>query len=77
MADFFSKRFGEVKVIQVAQSPRFVILKTTDRVAARLKEVKGGVVVQGKRLVPVLTSGAVGNLKRRAAGRGANGQVHE
>jgi len=33
--------------------------------------------VGGKKLRPVLTSGAIGNLKRKVTEAEANGQVHE
>ncbi|MDG6985888.1 MAG: hypothetical protein JRM73_03985 [Nitrososphaerota archaeon] len=65
--EFFSQRFGRAKVIAVQGNPRALIVKTTGDVALLLREMRDGVVFKGARLVPVLTSGAVGNLKKRAA----------
>jgi hypothetical protein len=40
-----------------------------------IKEPEWGLVVGGKRIVPVLTSGAIVNLKRHASVAAADGQV--
>lgn len=64
--EFFSQRFGKAKVIAVQGNPRALIVKTTGDVALRLREMREGFVFKGVKLVPVLTSGAVGNLKKRA-----------
>lgn len=77
LAGFFRSRYGEVKLILVEGNPRALIVKTTNLAAAEIKEASEGFKVGGRRLVPVLTSGAVGNLKRRATEGIANGQVHE
>jgi hypothetical protein len=69
--------FGDLKVILVDGNPRAVIVKTTFEVARRMREAGGVSVPGGRRLVPVLTSGAVGNLKRRAREAVTDGQVHE
>jgi hypothetical protein len=58
--------FGGLKVFGVDGSPRAVIVKTTVDVVRRMREAGGVSWPGGSRLVPVLTSGAVGNLKRRA-----------
>jgi hypothetical protein len=77
LEEFFGERFGKVRAITLKGNPRAVIMKTTDDVASRLKELRDGIVVCGDLLTPALTSGAVGNLKRRAAGAEVNGEVHE
>ncbi|MDG7008205.1 MAG: hypothetical protein JRN06_08165 [Nitrososphaerota archaeon] len=65
------------RVIEVQGNPRAVIVKTTNEVAPSFRTTEGAPTVGGKRLTAVLTSGAVGNLKRRAAEAATNGQVHE
>ena len=77
LAEYFRRRHGTVKLIPVRGNPRAVIVRTTVQVAAELKGLREGFVVQGVRLTPVLTSGAVGNLKKRAAEAVPNGEVHE
>ena len=77
LAEFLGKRFGAMKIIEIKGNPFAVILKTTNLVAEQLKEIRDGFAVGGMNFVPVLTSGAVGNLKRRAAEAMANGKVHE
>ncbi|HKT22377.1 MAG TPA: hypothetical protein VJR06_07210 [Nitrososphaerales archaeon] len=77
LAEYLGQRYGPVKLIPVREDPYAVIVRTTAAVADQLKELRGGLVVGGTRLTPVLTSGAVGNLKRRAAEARADGQVHE
>jgi hypothetical protein len=59
-------RYGKVTVIAVDQSPRAVIVKTTNTVAPLLRESSSGLLVGEKRLVTVLTSGSIGKLKSRA-----------
>jgi hypothetical protein len=71
------QRYPEAKVIEVEGSPRAAIIKTTNAVAPLLRDPDEELTIGGKRVRAVLTSGAVGNLKRRAPGAGANGQVHE
>ena len=65
------------KLIEVQGNPRAVIVRTTNLIAPSFRTAEGALTVGGKRLRSVLTSGAVGNLKRRATGAGTNGQVHE
>ncbi|MDE1857660.1 MAG: hypothetical protein KGI26_01145 [Thaumarchaeota archaeon] len=77
LEEYFSLRYGPVKLISVDGNPRALIVRTTGPVAEQLKGRRDGFTVGGARLVPVLTSGAVGNLKRRAREEGSNGQVHE
>lgn len=77
LTEYLRERHGPVKLIPVDGNSRAVIVRTTVDVAARLKELKEGFVVRGTRLTPVLTSGAVGNLKRRATEAPVDGQVHE
>jgi hypothetical protein len=71
------ERYPGAKVIEVERNPRAIILKTTNAVAPLLRVPGAEPSVGGKKLKPVLTSGAVGNLKRRASEGRANGQVHE
>ena len=68
LVGYIRAKFGEVKAIPVDGNPRALILKTTADVAAKLKGARDGFVIGGRSVAPVLTSGAVGNLKRRAAG---------
>lgn len=70
-------RHGKVKLIAVEGNPRAVIVKTTNEVAPLLRSPENGLAIGGKKLTSVLTSGAVGNLKRRASEAAANGKVHE
>ena len=70
-------RHGKVKVIEVPGDPRAVIVKTTNVEAPRLREDSPPLRVGGKDLKPVLTSGAVGKLKRNASGGTSDGQVSE
>ena len=65
------------RLIEVRGNPRAVIVKTTNEIAPSFRTAEGAPSAGGKRLTAVLTSGAVGNLKRRAAGAAINGQVHE
>jgi len=65
----------EAKVILVKANPRAVIVRTTNQVAPVLREIKPGISLGGVEFVSVLTSGAIGNLKKRASEAGANGKV--
>jgi hypothetical protein len=65
------------KLIEIPGNPRAVIVKTTNDIAPSFRTDDGAPTIGGKKLTAVLTSGAVGNLKRRAAGATPNGQVHE
>ena len=71
------RRHPGAKVIQVEGNSRAIIIRTTNEVAPVLRTGEGALKVGGKELTPVLTSGAVGNLKRRASRAGDDGQVHE
>ncbi len=66
---------GPVKVIQVKGNRRALIVKTTNVGASLLRERGPGPKAGAKGLVSVLTSGAIGNLKKRATGTPANGKV--
>lgn len=70
-------RHGKVKLISVRGNSRAVIVKTTSEAAPLLRDPGARLGVGGKGLVSVLTSGAVGNLKRRASEAAADGEVHE
>jgi len=65
----------DAKVIEVKGNPRAVIVKTTNEVAPRLREITPGIRAGGSEFVAVLTSGAIGNLKKRASEPAANGKV--
>ena len=65
----------EAKVIEVRGNPRALIVKTSNEAAPRLRDVRPGFRVAGTELVAVLTSGAIGNLKKRATEPAANGKV--
>ncbi len=68
-------RHGKVKVIAVKGNPRAAIVKTTNAVAPLLRDQGHPIFLGGEKVESVLTSGAVGNLKRRALGAKADGQV--
>ncbi len=77
------RRFSELirgrdpasKVIAVKENPRAVIVKTTNEVAPLLRDTGPSLKVGKTELVSVLTSGAIGNLKRRASAAAANGEI--
>ncbi len=70
-------RYGKVRLIPVRGNARAVIVKTTNEVAPLLRDPDTTLLLDGKKVEPVLTSGAVGNLKRRALEAAAYGQVPE
>lgn len=71
------RRLGDLKVISVKGNSRAVIIRT-DEPGARAIRSEGVLSAPGGlRLTPVLTSGAIGNLKRRAEEAASNGEVHE
>ncbi len=78
LAGFLKGRVGAVKVILLKENPRAVVVKT-DGVGAPVLRSLEGISLGKKKLGPVLTSGAIGKLKRRALGGGVSrhGQVHE
>ncbi len=67
LSQVLEQRHGKVTVIAVKANPRAVIVKTTNVVAPVLREASGEMMLGGKRLVTVLTSGSIGKLKRRAS----------
>ena len=71
------QRHPGAKLIGVRENPRAIIVRTTTDGAASLRSPEGALALDGKALRPVLTSGAVGNLKRRAREAATDGQVHE
>jgi len=75
LAAILEGRHGKVKVIAVEGNGRAVIVKTTNQVAPLLRDEGSPLIVGGKKLAPVLTSGAIGNLKNRATEAAANGKV--
>jgi hypothetical protein len=77
LSEILDRRYGATKIIAVKGNPKAVIVKTTNLVAPMLRELDPKLTVGGKHLTPVLTSGAIGKLKRRASPEAANGQVHE
>ncbi len=78
LAEILRVRVGAVKVILLKENPRAVVVKT-DGVGAQALRSWEGISLGKKRLESVLTSGAIGKLKRRSLGGGVshNGQVHE
>ncbi len=75
LEEAIGSRRGPAKAIAVKGNPRAVIVKTSNLVAPLLRGDGRDLHVGGKRLVSVLTSGAIGNLKKRATEAAANGQV--
>jgi len=65
----------EARVILVKGNPRAAIVRTTNQVVPLLRDFKPGIRVGGAEFMPVSTSGAIGNLKKRASEAGANGKV--
>jgi hypothetical protein len=70
-------RHGKLKLIPVEGNRRAVIVKTTNEAAPLIRDRDDGLRVGGKELQTVLTSGAIGKLKRRASSPAANGKIHE
>lgn len=68
-------RHQMAKVIPVKGNPRAVIVRTTNEIAPVLRDLKPGIRVAGVEFVSVLTSGAIGNLKKQASEAAANGKV--
>jgi hypothetical protein len=69
------KRHGKVRLIEIEGDPKLIIVKTTNEVAPLLRGKKGELLIGGKRISSVLTSGAVGKLKRRRGGAQVHGKV--
>ncbi len=78
LAVFLQNRVGPVKVILLRENPRALIVKTDGPGASTLRS-GDAISFGGRNLTPVLTSGAIGKLKRRALGGGSSrhGQVSE
>ena len=74
-SDFIRGRYPASKVIAVKENQRAVILKTTNEVAPLLRDSEQRLRVGSIEVASVLTSGAIGNLKRRASAAAANGEV--
>jgi len=77
LAEVLEKRYGKTKLIAVGGNPKAVIVKTNNNIAPRLRGLEPALSIQGKMLTSVLTSGAIGKLKRRATPAAANGKIHE
>jgi len=74
-AELMRRKVPAAKVIAVKGSPKAVIVKTTNDQAPLLRGTRLTLRGRGAELTTVLTSGAIGNLKKRARGVAANGQV--
>ncbi len=74
-ASIIDRRHGPAKVIPVKGNPRSLIVKTTNAIAPLLRGEGAGFRLGDKSLVSVLTSGAIGNLKRRATRAAPNGEI--
>ena len=59
-------RYGKVKLIPVDENPKAVVVKTTNAGAPLFRESISEIMLNGKKLQTVLTSGSIGRLKRRA-----------
>jgi hypothetical protein len=77
LARVLEPRHGRVKVIPVEGNRRAVIVKTTNEQVAEMQGTVAGLAIGGMGLTPILTSGAIGKLKKRAREMGATevGQV--
>ena len=64
------QRHGKLKVIPVKGNARAVIVRTTGPAASEIRESSGNVSLRGKEITAVLTSAAIGKLKRRASQSG-------
>jgi hypothetical protein len=71
--ELIQMKHESAKVILIKGNPRSVIVRTSNAVAPVLREEV--FEIGGKRLASVLTSGAIGNLKRRASEVWDNGKV--
>ncbi|HYB07386.1 MAG TPA: hypothetical protein VEB87_04435 [Nitrososphaerales archaeon] len=77
LSAIMEKRQWKVKLIAVEGNRRAVIVKTGSEFAFKLRDTGNQLSLGRKRLRPVLTSGAIGNLKRRATEGATNGKIHE
>jgi len=73
------RRHGELKLIQDSGNNSMVIVRTNNVVAPELRQRSGRIALGKKEVVAVLTSGAIGKLKRRASRSTStsSGKVHE
>lgn len=68
-------RHGKLNVIEVRGNDHAVIVRTNGLVASEIRDKSASIVIAGKHLTTVLTSGGIGKLKRRAAETSANAEV--
>jgi hypothetical protein len=74
-SELIGKWHQDAKVIQVKGNPRAVIVRTSNEIAPGLRGARPGIRVGENELVTVLTSGAIGKLKKRASEPAVNGKV--
>ncbi|HXW94559.1 MAG TPA: hypothetical protein VEJ19_02485 [Nitrososphaerales archaeon] len=74
-SEIIKGRFQTAKVIPVKKNPRAVVIRTTNQIAPILRDMKPRIEVDGVEFISALTSGAIGNLKKRASEAAANGKV--
>jgi len=60
------RRHGELKLIRVRGAENALIVKTTSDEAPEIRRRSGRLGIGGAHLATVLTSGAIGKLKKRA-----------
>jgi len=77
LGEVLEKRYGKVKLIPLKENPKAVVVKTDNEIAPVLREPEWELVIGRRRIQAVLTSGAIGKLKRCASKEAANGQVPE
>ena len=77
LAAHLRERHGKAKAIPVKGAPRYLVVKTDDASAPRIREEAPELRAGDARVRTLLTSGSIGKLKRRAAdGTGRdNGKV--
>lgn len=63
-------RHGKLKVILLKGNARAVIVRTAEPVASEIRKSSWKISLEGKEISAVLTSGAIGKLKRRASESG-------
>jgi hypothetical protein len=73
--EMIEKRHGQVTAISVKGNPRALIVKTSEPVASMLRGEELRLEAEGKEVTSVLTSGAIGKLKKRATEAAANGKI--
>lgn len=77
MAAALASMGWKAKVIPVEGNARLVIVRADNVAASQIRARGGEIILGGRPLVSILTSGAVGNLKRRAKEADEDGQIHE